>query len=212
VDRDSILLGPEVGGAEELQQHLPPVPGAGIMAAQPLAPMMPVTYLPQAGMAHMPPFLGLDQSFSLPRPPMWQHGQMQQFVPPFAVPPPQPGVPGQGPLVQGGPSSPLGGGGPSGIGHRAGAPRAGAGEPGTLPQFPAVSGPPPGYPGTQPTGSASAQQGLGGQRGAPSGDSGAEGSRGDGAVNLPPELQQLVRQLALSRLGAHSAHAQPEHP
>lgn len=178
--------------------------------------MLPVTYMTPAMPPMGPAYMGMDaQPYQMQRHPMWPGAHMQPFAPQFAVPAMQ--MQGQGAPTQPGSSLPTGGVQPSPPGM------SGVGGGGLLPpghsgsdlegsgmqQYP--GGVSAGYPAGQPSGMSPSGASTGAaQPGAGPNPSGEGLSGGDGGASYSPDLQQLVRQLAMQQLGGHSNLSTPE--
>lgn len=191
VDRDSVVLDPGLAGSSD--HHGPAMMAAPQMAA----PVMPMTYM-TPGMAALPPYGRIDPSYGMQRPGGWPGPSMPAYGQPMpaalaqqanlqaaaaaafqAMAPVQPGLPvpavaGHADLPRPVPYSAA-----SDLQHP------------QQPQLPPQSQAPPPPPQQPPS---PQQQQTFPARGAP--EAGA-----DSGGSLPPELQQLVRQLALSQLG-----------
>eukprot|EP00892_Ulva_mutabilis_P006321 jgi/Ulvmu1/4060/UM019_0038.1 len=197
VDRDSVVLDPGLAGSSD--QH-----AAAMMPAPHMpAPMVPMTYM-SPGMPGLPQFGRMEPAYGMQRPGMWPGPGMSLYAQMM------PGGPGPQANLQAAAAAafqamastpspqqvmPV----PALAGHA------------DLPRQPSYSGPsdfapplppqsqPPPPPQQQPPPPPSPQQQGAGFAGRSSGDAG-----GDAGANLSPELQQLVRQLALSQLGHRS--------
>lgn len=193
VDRDSVVLDPGLAGSGE--QHAP----AMMPAPQMPAHMVPVPYMTH-GMAAVPPFGRIDPIYGLQRPALWPGPGMAPYAHMFTAGPGQQAnlqaaaaaayqAIASTPSLQ--PGMPV----PALAGHA------------DLPRQPPFSGPPdfppplssqsltpPQQPPPPPQPPSPAHQGFQ-ARGV--GDTGG----GETGGNFSPELEQLVRQLALSQLG-----------
>lgn len=197
VDRDSVVLDPGLTGSNE--HHGPAMMAAPQMAA----PVMPMTYM-TPGMAALPPYGRIDPSYGMQRPGGWPGAGMPAYGQPMPAAlaqqanlqaaaaaafqamasgaPMQPGLPvpavaGHADLPRPVPYSTT-----PDMHHQQS----------QLPLPSQSQAPPP--PPQQPPSPQQQQQQAFPARGAP--EAGA-----DSGASLSPELQQLVRQLALSQLG-----------
>ena len=200
ISKDSILLGSDAntmeGGDPQQHRHPPESHGRG-------QHMGPQTIVPVTYMAPMRPHMGMDQQYSMQRPHMWQGGPMQSFVPQYVVPAMQP--PGyQAPTNT---RPPL-----------AGVAAGGAGPSMTTQAHPGGSGVegsnvqqyPPGASRGHPTGSSAPSAASGTSQPAQQHSTPAEAISNDSVANLPPDLQQLVRQLAMQQLSGQQDLQAPD--
>ena len=210
IGKGSSLLGAEHGAMEDghgQQHHHPQQPD---MQGQHMAPqgMVPVAYM-APGMGPVPPYMGMEQPYPMQRPQMWHGTHMQSFVPQYVVPAMQ----AQGYRTPPQSNSAAAAAPPKAHPHPAGAgpsmathnhPGGSTMEGSRLGQYP------PGVSRVYPAASAASNAASATSASAGQQSVSAEALAVDGTTNLSPDLQQLVRQLAMQQLSGHQARPPPE--
>lgn len=208
IGMDSVLLGSDHSSVDKgPPEHRHPHPlqeGHAQAPHMPLNPsvqaMLPVAYMTPAMGPIQPPCMGMDQSYQMQRPHMWQPPPMQPFVPQYTMPSvmmPSPGAPTKANTVNAtAPTSAP----PPGM-------SAGPGTPISAQTYPGgTGGHSPGmhsYPGNASGGYSAAQPASSGGTAAAAAQRNTEGLSSEGSASFSPGLQQLVRQLTMQQLGGH---------